>query len=136
MFVQADELNWVSPNDYIGHGFTLKFSDCKLNVAGIRLKNSCCTRGTRAFHIFGILEDCGPWVQILEGELDSPRSSGFPAPPLKTFYFEEAVQVQFLRLDLNSHWGLSGGLNFLEVIPVSGSQFSSFCYYPFPNRAM
>ena len=121
-------LNWVAPDNYKGHGFTLKLSDCKLNIAGIRLKNSCCRRGTRAFHISGLLEDGGPWVQLLEGELVNAVAPA-PNPKLQTFHFKEAVETQFLKFDVDSYWGPSGGLNFLQVITVTGDFIFSFRFY-------
>ena len=129
VFDTTDGVNWIAPDNYKGHGFTLKLSDCKLNIAGIRLKNSCCTRGTRAFHIFGILEDGGPWVQLLEGELDDPTLNGAPKPMLQTFHLKEAVETKFLKFDVDSYWGPSGGLNFLQVITVEGDFNFSFCFY-------
>ena len=130
-------VNWVAPDDYKGHGFTLKLSDCKLNIAGIRLKNSCCERATRAFRIFGILEDGGPWVQLLEGELDHPTPTGAPRPTLQTFHLKEAVETKFLKFDVDSYWGPSGGLNYLEVITVKGKSscfFSSFALSTFSTE--
>ena len=114
-------MNWVAPNNYKGHGFTLKLSDCKLNIAGIQLKNSCCKRAVRAFHIFGILEDGGPWVQFLEGELDDPTYLGAPRPTLQTFHLKEAVETKFLKFDVDSYWGPSAALNYFEVIIVKGN---------------
>ena len=111
---------WVTPDNYRGHAFTLKLSDCKVNLAGIRIRNSCCQRATRAFRILGILEESGPWVQLLEGEFDEVEK---PATPIvKTIYFEEAVELQFLRFDLVSFWGQhGGGIGTFEVISVSGN---------------
>ena len=114
------EKPWLAPNKYKGHAFTLKLGECKLNLAGIRIKNSCCARATRAFRILGILEASGPWVQLLEGELDEVKKPA--TPTLQTFYFEEAVQLQFLRFDLVSFWGRhGGGIDIFEVITVSGN---------------
>ena len=112
---------WTAPNNYKGHAFTLKLSECKLNLAGVRIKNSCCARATRAFRILGILEKSGPWVQLLEGEFDEVKKPPAPPPTLQTFYFEEAVELQFLRFDLVSFWGQhGGGIGTFEVITVSG----------------
>ena len=121
--LKNDNKDWFSPNEYIGHGFTLKLDSCRVNIAGIRLKNTCtthCNRATRAFRIQGILRDGGPWVHLLAGELEKPEKSPAPAPTMQNFYFEESVEVQFLRFDLDSFWGASGGLNFFHAITVSG----------------
>jgi len=59
-------------------------------------------------------------VQLLKGRFDNPLLAGAPSPILKTFFFKEAVDLQFLRFDLDSFWGrIGGGLNYLEVLPVS-----------------
>ena len=131
-----DGVNWIAPDSYTGDGFTIRISDCKLNIAGIRLKNSCCKRATRAFHIFGILEDSGPWVQLLEGELDDPTYLGAPRPTLQTFHLKEAVETKFLRFDVDSYWGPSGGLNYFEVITVKGNLSSPLCFYIMFNRVV
>ena len=111
---------WLAPNNYKGHAFTLKLGECKLNLAGIRLMNVCCSRATRAFRILGILEESGPWVQLLEGEFDEVEKPA--TPTVKTIYFEEAVELQFLRFDLISFWGRhGGGIGIFEVITVSGN---------------
>ena len=127
--------NWAAPDGYIGHGFTLKLSNCKLNIAGIRIKNSCCERATRAFRISGILEDGGPWVELLEGELADTLTPA-PAPTLQTLHFKEAVQTQFLKFDVGSFWGAAGGLNFFKVITVTGNISCSFCFQNISNRLM
>ena len=127
--------NWAAPDGYIGHGFTLKLSNCKLNIAGIRIKNSCCERATRAFRISGILEDGGPWVELLEGELADTLTPA-SAPTLQTLHFKEAVQTKFLKFDVGSFWGAAGGLNFLKVITVTGNISCSFCFQNISNRLM
>ena len=122
--LKNDNKDWFSPNEYIGHGFTLKLDSCRVNIAGIRLKNTCtthCNRATRAFRIQGILRDGGPWVHLLAGELEKPEKAPAPAPTVQKLYFNETVEVQFLRFDLDSFWGVSGGLNFFQVIPVQGN---------------
>ena len=134
-FSEGDGVNWVAPDGYIGHGFTLKLSDCRLNIAGIRLKNSCCERATRVFRVSGILEDGGPWVELLEGELADALTPA-SAPTLQTLHFKEAVQTQFLKFDVGSFWGAAGGLNFLKVITVIGNISCSFCFQNISNRLM
>jgi len=57
---------------------------------------------------------------LLEEEFENPLSAGAPAPSLQTFYFREAVEVQFLRFDLDSYWGdIGGGLDYFDVLTVS-----------------
>ena len=62
------------------------------------------------------------WEQLLEEEFEDPSPVGAPPPTLQTFYFKEAVEVQYLRFDLDSYWGdVSGGLDYFSVITVSGN---------------
>ena len=118
---------WLAKDHYTGHGFTIKLSACKMNVVGIRVKNIAhdnglsLTRATRSFRVSGVLKDSGPWEQLLDEEFDNPLPDGAPAPTLQTFYFREAVEVQFLRFDLDSYWNISGGLDYFAVITVSGN---------------
>ena len=130
-----DGVNWVAPDSYTGDGFTIRISDCKMNIAGIRLKNSCCNRATRAFRISGILENGGLWSQLLQGELVNVVAPA-PKPKLQTFHFKEAVETKFLKFDVDSYWGPSGGLNYLEVITVKGNLCSSLCFNIMFNRIM
>ena len=63
------------------------------------------------------------WVQLLQEEFEDPLSDGAPPPQLETFYFNEVVQLQLLKFDLDSFWGtLGGGLDYFEVITASGEQ--------------
>ena len=130
---------WLTKDWYTGHGFTIKLSGCKISVVGVRVKNiahvyeTFRTRATRSFRVSGVLTDSGPWnpwEQLLEEEFENPLPAGAPAPSLQTFYFREAVEVQFLRFDLDSYWGdIGGGLEFFDVITVSGN-FCSVLVYP------
>ena len=60
-------------------------------------------------------------MHLLAGELEKPEKAPAPAPTVQKLYFNETVEVQFLRFDLDSFWGVSGGLNFFQVIPVQGN---------------
>ena len=60
-------------------------------------------------------------MQLLEGEFDEVKTPA--TPTVKTIYFEEAIELQFLRFDLVSFWGPhGGGIGTSEVIMVSGNQ--------------
>ena len=121
---------WLIKDQYTGHGFTLKLSTCKMAIVGVRIKNinhvprgfTRPTRATQSFRVSGVLRDSGPWEQLLEEEFENPMPYGAPAPTLQTLYFKEAVEVQFLRFDLDSYWGdVGGGLAYFSVISVSGN---------------
>ena len=136
---------WLTKDQYTGHGFTIKLSTCKMSVVGIRVKNIAHvpkanlrpTRATRSFRVSGVLRDSGSWEQLLEEEFDNPLPAGAPAPSLQTFYFREAVQVQFLRFDLDSYWGdVGGGLDYFAAITVSGNCCSILMYPCVSNRVV
>ena len=83
---------------------------------------------TRSFRV-SFLRDGDLWEQLLQKEFENPFKDGAPAPTLQTFYFKEAVEVQFLRFDLDSYWGTSGGgLDYFSVITVSGNLCSGVFY--------
>ena len=118
----------MTKDGYKGHGFIIKLSDCKMSVVGVRIKNvahpyrSPAERATKGFSVYGGLKDSGPWEELLEEEFDNPLLDGAPKPSLQTFYFKEAVELQFLRFDLDSYWGdKGGGLNYFAVITVAGN---------------
>merc|ERR1719237_1968051 len=76
-------------------------------------------RATRSFRISGVLRESGPWEQLLEEEFENPLPEGAPAPTVQTLYFKEAVEVQSLRFDLDTYWGIfGGGLDYISVITV------------------
>ena len=119
---------WLTKDKYKGHGFTIKLSTCKTSVVGIHVTNvahpyrSPAEWATKGFTVFGVLKDSGPWEKLLEGEFEDPLLDGAPEPSLQTFYFKEAVELQFLRFDLDSYWGdKGGGLDYFAVITVSGN---------------
>ena len=100
-------------------------SECKINLAGIRIKNTVNgeykNRATRKFHVSGF-SSRQPWK--LEVELKNPLLEQAPPPELETFYFSNPVEVQILKFHLDSFWGnLGGGLDFFEVVTVSGNIF-------------
>ena len=131
LFDKSITKSWKPPSNHKGHSFTLKLATCKMSLAGVSIRNNNQWRATENFTILGILEDGGPWEQLLKGRFDNPLLAGAPAPILKTFFFKEAVDLQFLRFDLDSFWGrIGGGLNYLEVLPVSGN-FSVLVSYNF-----
>ena len=138
----------MTKDRYTGHGFTIKLSACKMSVVGVRVKNiahvpsgySRPRRATRSFRVSVVLKDSGPWdpwEQLLEEEFDNPLTDGAPAPSLQTFYFGEAVEVQFLRFDLDLYWGYEGGgLDYFDVITVSGNCCSILMYPCVSNRVV
>ena len=134
IFSEGD-IYWLTKNKYTGHGFTIKLGACKVSIVGVHVKNikhrtsqaHLPSRATRSFRISGVLRESGPWEQLLEEEFQDPMPEGAPAPTIQTFHFKEAVEVQFLRFDLDSYWGTTGGgLDYFSVITVSGNLFLLF----------
>ena len=117
--------NWLATTNYTGHGFTINLGDCRINLAGIRIKNTINgeyrNRATRMFRVFGLQKGDSKWEQLLQEEFEDPFTDGNPSPELETFYFNEVVQIQQIKFQLDSFWGtLGGGLEYFEVITVTG----------------
>ena len=74
-------------------------------------------------------------MHLLAGELEKPEKAPAPPPTMQNFYFEESVEVQFLRFDLDSFWGASGGLNFFHAITVSGYSIAVWHNVNFPTQS-
>ena len=102
-----------------GQGFTLKLDNCPRMIAGCQIKNKGVghMRATREFKVMGSLNQSGPWETLLEKELNDTRLK--PAS-LLNFFFEEPVEIQFLKFELISYWGdKGGGLQFFAAIPAT-----------------
>jgi len=118
--------NWLTTTGYTGHAFTIQVSGCKTNLAGIRIKNTVNgeykNRATKNFSVSVAKEDekGWHWVKVLSGHFENPLLDGAPTPELEMFLFEEIVQVQFLKFQVESYWGdFGGGLDHFEVITLS-----------------
>ena len=119
---------WLAANGHIGHGFTIKLSDCNLKIAGVQIKNvkhGSKKRGyrvTKGYTVLGGVKEDGQWEQLLKEEFDNPFDGGVPPPILQTFHLQEAVEVKFIRFDINSYYGgKGGGLDYFAVITLSGN---------------
>ena len=133
---------WLAPNNYKGHGFTIKFANSKLDVTGVLIKNAkfksgSSQRATKSFSVYGSLEADGPWELLLEEEFDNPLTEGAPPPIVQTFYFKKAAKVKFLRFDLKSYWGdYGGGLDYFDVNTMPGNLCCSWFLELFQNIFM
>ena len=98
-------------------------NDCNLAVAGIKIKNARHTqnkRATKVFRVSGSLEDNDTWEPLLEEEFSDPFSTG--APTVETHLFENAVELKYVRFDIDSFFGSKGaGLDYFAVITLSGN---------------
>ena len=102
-----------------GQGFTLKLDNCPRMIAGCQIKNKGVghMRATKEFKVMGSLNQSGPWETLLEKELND---TSFKPASLLNFFFEEPVEIQFLKFELISYWGdKGGGLQFFAAIPAT-----------------
>ena len=117
---------WLAANNYTGPGFTLRLSSCELGIAGVLVKNvkhqTSTKRATKDFKILGANDTAGPWKKLIEGKFGDPFSGNGPAPTIKTFYLTEATTMKFIRFDIDSFWGISGGLDYFGVITGAGKK--------------
>ena len=65
------------------------------------------------------LNENGPWETLLQDQLVDTTFSGANRPAtLVNFTFDRAVEIQFLKFELISFWGSSGGgLQYFAAIP-------------------
>ena len=107
-------------------GFTLKLDDCARLIAGCQIKNTGKGNSgiaTKNFKISGSMNENGPWETLLEDQLvDTSRGE---AASLLNFTFKEPVEIQFVKFDLISYWGSSGGLQYFAAIPATSKKHQS-----------
>ena len=103
-----------------GQGIILRIDYCKRLIAGFQIKNLGIAenRGflTDQFQIFGATNENGPWKMLADYHLADTR--GKPAP-LLNFTFAEPVEIQFIKFELVSYWGIGGGLQYFAAIPAT-----------------
>jgi len=104
-----------------GQGLTLRVDDCPRLIAGCQIKNlgkGGYNWATKDFKISGSQNKNGPWETLVEDKLvDTSRGQ---SASLLNFTFEEPVEIQFLKFDLVSYWGGSGGgLQYFGAIPAT-----------------
>lgn len=125
IFTDGDKY-WLAANNYTGPGFTLRLSTCELGIAiaGVLVKNvkhqTTTKRATKDFKILGANKEAGSWKKLIDGNFEDPFSGNGPAPTIKTFYFTETTTMKFIRFDIDSFWGISGGLDYFGVITGEG----------------
>ena len=68
------------------------------------------------FQVSGSIKENGPWDTLVEDQLIDTRGV---VASLLNFTFEEPVEVQFLKFDLISYYGLGGGLQYFAAIPAT-----------------
>ena len=120
---------WLTPDRYIGRGFTIQISNCSVSIAGVRIRNvnHHLRRATKVFRISGSLNKTDVEEPLLEEEIENPLTTRAPAPTIENFYFQKAAKVKYLSFDLVQYWGsIGGGLDFFGVIAESGNSLLLF----------
>jgi len=114
---------WLAePGKTSGQGITFRLDNCKRRIAGVQIKNiGKGYGGSRATDQFKVLGSAGnvsgPWETLVEHHL--PDSRGKPAL-LLNYTFKEPVEIQFIRFELVSYWGVhGGGLQYFVAIPAT-----------------
>ena len=90
-------------------------------------------RAARAFKVQLALSEAGPWTEVLDEELEDPRSQAAPLP-LQRFSFP-LTEARYIRFLLLSWYGYgSGGLQyFAPVLTFLGMSLVSPLVIPLPS---
>ena len=89
-------------------------------------------RAARAFKVQLALSEAGPWTEVLDEELEDPRSQAAPLP-LQTFSFP-LTEARYIRFLLLSWYGYEGGLQyFAPVLTFLGMSLVSPLVIPLPS---
>ena len=80
---------------------------------------------TKDFRVSGAMDETGPWETLLEDQLVDTTGK---AASLLNFTFKEPAEIQFLRFDLISYWGNTGGAlqYFAPILATSKKHQSIF----------
>ena len=105
-----------------GQGFTLRLDACTRLIAACRIKNKgkglSYGYATKDFKISGSMNENGPWETLVAEQLVD--TTGGKAASLLNFTFDKPVEIQFIKFDLISYWGTSGGgLQYFAAIPAT-----------------
>ena len=113
---------WLAQhNKTKGEGFTIRLDYCKRIIVGIQIKNKGKgpndNRATDEFRVSGSLNETGPWKTLVEAHLADTRGVN---APLVNFTFVEPVEIKYIKFELVSYWGGSGGgLQYFAAIPAT-----------------
>jgi len=109
---------WITDNKKTGDEakFDVVFS-CVRNIKGFLVKNTNNNkfndRGTKDFTISMSTSITGPWTKILTGRL--PDAADVSPVPVLNFKLEDPVETSFLRFQIDSYYGLGGGLQYFST---------------------
>ena len=116
-------------------GLTIKVDNCATLIAGFQIKNlgqkSRYFRATREFRISGSKNENDPWEFLFEDELNNTKNKD---ASLLHFTFDEPVEIQFLKFELISYWGYTGGgLQYFAAIPATSKYHEHEVVKEFPS---
>ena len=67
------------------------------------------------FRLYTSCTESGPWTKVLEYELEDSRQQEDPIP-LQLIALDAGMQqAQFVKFELVSWWGNSGGLQYFDI---------------------
>ena len=93
-------------NSWVKSRATRRFREASLNSSFLYLTIS---------RLFASLDKAGPWTTVLESpELEDCREMVDPLP-LQFITLNTETTAQFLRFELVSWWGGSGGLQYFDI---------------------
>jgi len=109
---------WLTDNGATGDAAQLfMVFQCPRTIKGFLLKNTHAAydndRGTQDFTISISDSIDGPWTDILTGTLPDARNVS-PVPVLN-FDLENEVETQYLRFQVDTFYGLGGGLQYFST---------------------
>jgi len=109
---------WITDNGATGDAAQLfMVFQCPRTIKGFLLKNTHAAyandRGTQDFTISISDSIDGPWTDILTGTLPDARNVS-PVPVL-SFDLENEVETQYLRFQVDTYYGLGGGLQYFST---------------------
>ena len=100
-----------------GQGFTMRVDDCARMIAGVDIKNTKNLHkwATQDFKVTASLNKEGPWETVLDARLPDTLDQ---AAELLNFTFQQPTKLKYLRFELISYWGTTGGgLQYFAPIP-------------------
>ena len=108
-----------------GQGFTMRLDNCARLIGGFQIKNKGEGEniwwGTKDFRVSGSRDENGPWETLVEDQLVD-TTGGKPAS-LLNFTFKDPVTIKYIKFELVSFWGTTGGgLQYFAAIPATSKQ--------------
>ena len=101
----------------------MRLDYCKRLIVGCKIKNKgkggpgdSSNWATDEFRVSGSVNETGPWKTLLEAHLADTRDA---KASLVNFTFVEPVEIQYIKFDMVSYWGVGGALQYFAAIPAT-----------------